>query len=129
MQTALEDANINLDAASQETSNAIEKALSDAWGATSLVSCSSGDMYEVWTCIDKNFQIFDCPSSVSVRACPRSVDIPGGDAVPKSCSPYFTSSSTEGGSSGALVESRKSLIEILLLIATLVVLHVYMNGL
>lgn len=70
----------------------IQSTLKQAWGVSPLVSCSSNSVYEIWLCINTKFQAITCPSTIKTRSCPNTVNLPKGNSVPPSCSPYFSQS-------------------------------------
>lgn len=91
---ALQEAGIDLTGSSADT-NAIQKALSDAFGVQGVVKCTGDSVKEIWMCFDKtSYEPISCPSSLS-NSCSRSVDFPEADSsVEPTCEKYFPSSSS-----------------------------------
>jgi len=107
MQVAFENAGISLSDASTQSTDELENALNEAWGAESRVTCSDGALLEVWTCINEDFEVFDCPSSVRTK-CSRTSTIPDGDQVPAACDAYFPDEGSSSSSSSSSLSDTSS---------------------
>lgn len=91
---ALEDAGIDM-AGSTVGTDDVQQALSDAFGVDVVLKCTSGNIKEIWMCLEKDtLEAFNCPSSLK-NGCSSSTEFPKADgSVEASCEQYFPGTTT-----------------------------------
>jgi len=81
---ALEASNIDPATADTESISTLQNAFRSAWGVTPIITCNSGQLYELWLCVDTNLEAITCPSNMNYPKCSGGqASFPEGDEVRK----------------------------------------------
>ena len=95
---ALEQAGIDPGTVGSVTIPQLQSAFKSAWGVTPLITCYSGDVFELQLCLTPDLKAMDCPSNLRYSKCPSTSALPQGSAgIPPVCTQYYSGGGGSGG--------------------------------